>query len=107
MATVVSAGVPIHYEISGAGRPMVLVHGFASSAQQNWNATGWIDFLVALERQVIALDCRGHGQSGKPYDPAAYAGSAMPDDVIAVMDALGIQSAEIMGYSMGGWITLN
>ncbi len=107
MPTIVSSGVPIHYETMGTGRPLVLVHGFASSLNGNWVATGWTKFLSDLGRQVIGLDCRGHGESGKPHAPQAYTGSAMPDDVLAVMDALNIQVADIMGYSMGGWITLN
>jgi pimeloyl-ACP methyl ester carboxylesterase len=61
--------------------------------------------LVGAGRRVVALDCRGHGESGKPHDPAAYAGTAMADDVIAVLDHLAIPEADIMGYSMGGFLT--
>ncbi len=56
-------GVGIHYEVFGDGPPIVLVHGFASSLQENWVRTGWIGALAPV-RQVIALDCRGHGDSG-------------------------------------------
>jgi pimeloyl-ACP methyl ester carboxylesterase len=104
MPTFDSDGVPIHYEVFGAGKPIVLVHGFASSLQGNWVAAGWVDTLSPY-RQVIALDCRGHGESGKPYDPAAY-GNSMGDDVIRLMDHLGIDKAELFGYSMGGAISL-
>jgi pimeloyl-ACP methyl ester carboxylesterase len=100
-----SNGVPIHYEVFGEGRPIVLVHGFASSLKANWLATGWMDTLSPL-RQVIALDCRGHGESGKPHDPQAYGGGAMTDDVTRLMDHLDIDQAEICGYSMGGGISL-
>jgi pimeloyl-ACP methyl ester carboxylesterase len=100
-----SAGVPIHYEVWGEGRPIILVHGFASSLKANWVATGWIDTLTPL-RQVIALDCRGHGESGKPHDPEAYAAGALTHDLPRLMDHLGIERAEVCGYSMGGGISL-
>jgi pimeloyl-ACP methyl ester carboxylesterase len=97
-------GVPINYIDEGSGPAAVLVHGFASSLQGNWRAPGVIDALVAAGRRVVALDCRGHGASGKPHDPESYSGTAMADDVIAVMDAEGIERADLMGYSMGGSI---
>jgi pimeloyl-ACP methyl ester carboxylesterase len=49
----------------------------------------------------------GHGRSAKPHSPEAYAGNQIPDDVLAVMDAVGIVRADIMGYSMGALVTLN
>jgi len=105
MPTLRSADVPIHFVDEGAGPAIVLVHGFASSIAGNWRATGVIDALTAAGRRVVALDCRGHGESGKPHDPAAYAGTAMADDVIALLDHLGLSQADIMGYSMGGFLT--
>jgi pimeloyl-ACP methyl ester carboxylesterase len=50
---------------------------------------------------------RGHGSSDKPHDPALYAGTVLADDVIAVMDAVGLDRADIMGYSLGGWLTVS
>ncbi len=97
-------GVAINYIVEGQGAPIVLIHGFASSLHGNWRVPGIIDALVAAGRQVVAIDCRGHGRSGKPHDPAAYAGSAMADDAVAVMDHLGIQHADLAGYSMGGYL---
>jgi len=67
-----SDGVRIAYEIAGRGEPVVLVHGFAASRVQNWRAPGWYETLNGAGYQVIALDCRGHGESGKPHDPASY-----------------------------------
>ena len=102
MAYFDSNGVQIHFEEQGSGDAVVLVHGFASGAEHNW-AGDWIPTL-ARHYRVVALDCRGHGQSGKPHDPAAYAGETMGDDVIRLLDHLGIKRALIMGYSMGGRI---
>ena len=107
MPVVNSDGVPIHYEVIGAGPPIVLVHGFASSLEGNWGQSGWIDFLVGRGRTVVGLDCRAHGLSGKPHDPDAYGGNHMPDDVLAVMEAAALERADIMGYSMGVGIAIN
>jgi pimeloyl-ACP methyl ester carboxylesterase len=100
-----SNGVKIHYEDQGSGGPVILVHGFASKAEHNWGMTGWYKTLTPHYR-VIALDCRGHGQSDKPHDLAAYSGRAMEDDVIRLMDHLGIKRALLMGYSMGARISM-
>ena len=101
----VSDGLKIHYEDLGGGAPCVLVHGFASNAKHNWGVTGWLD-LLAVDHRVVALDCRGHGLSDKPDERAAYSGTSMEDDVIRLMDNLGIGRALLMGYSMGGRISM-
>jgi pimeloyl-ACP methyl ester carboxylesterase len=107
MALINSNGVPIHYDVFGTGQPIVLVHGFLSSFNDNWQASGWVDFLVGQGRRVIGLDVRGHGASGKSHDASTYEGHQMPDDVIAVINAEGLQRVDLMGYSMGGWIAVN
>jgi pimeloyl-ACP methyl ester carboxylesterase len=98
-------GVRIAYDVTGEGKPIVLIHGFASSREQNWRSTGWIDRLAAEGFSVASFDCRGHGKSDKPHDPAAY-GEHMIDDIIAVMDAAHAPVADVMGYSMGGMLTI-
>jgi pimeloyl-ACP methyl ester carboxylesterase len=105
MPTLDVDGVRISYLVEGGGPPVVLVHGFASSLHGNWRAPGIIDALVACGRHVVALDCRGHGRSDKPHDPQAYDGTKMADDVTALMDHLGIAQADLVGYSMGGFIS--
>jgi len=100
-----SDGVPIHYQVFGEGEPLVLVHGFASSIRGNWANSGWIETLAPL-RQVVALDCRGHGESGKPHDVESYSRGAMMDDVVRLMDHLKIEKADLFGYSMGAGISL-
>jgi pimeloyl-ACP methyl ester carboxylesterase len=89
----------------GAGDPVVLVHGFASTHAVNWVNTGWVKTLHRAGRRVVALDNRGHGMSEKLYDPAAYATPAMAADVLALMDHLSLPRADVMGYSMGARIT--
>jgi pimeloyl-ACP methyl ester carboxylesterase len=88
----------------GEGEPIVLVHGFASTAAVNWVHPGWITTLKNAGRRVIALDNRGHGASTKLYDPAAYHSAIMAQDVRALLDHLGINRADAMGYSMGARI---
>ncbi len=100
-------GVEIAFSTHGpeAGEPIVLVHGFASSRKSNWDLPGWTDRLARAGRRVVALDCRGHGQSEKLHEPAAYGSDRMPRDVVALMDHLDIPRADLMGYSMGGRIS--
>ncbi len=99
-----SAGVEIAYEIWGQGRPVLLIHGFASSAFVNWRDTHWVKVLSEAGHQVIALDNRGHGQSEKLYDPADYSAPLMADDAKRLLDHLGLQQVDVMGYSMGARI---
>ena len=109
MASFVKAtdGLDIAYEISGEGAPVVLIHGFASDRVQNWRAPGWYAALNKAGYRVVALDCRGHGESGKAYEPERYANDLMAGDVLAVMDAANIKTADVMGYSMGGMIAIH
>jgi pimeloyl-ACP methyl ester carboxylesterase len=85
--------------------PIVLVHGFASNHAVNWGNTLWTQTLARDGRRVIALDNRGHGESEKFYDPDDYSLIDMGNDVLELMDHLGIASADVMGYSMGARIT--
>jgi pimeloyl-ACP methyl ester carboxylesterase len=96
-----SHGVRIRYVVAGTGEPVILIHGFSASAEM------WTELETDLTRdyRVIALDCRGHGKSGKPHDPKAY-GIEMVNDVTRLMDHLGLRRAHIVGYSMGGSIAL-
>src|SRR5580704_7755904 len=100
-------GVKIHYLEAGnknvPGAPVVLIHGYSGTALGNWFTNGIADARVG-RHWVVAIDCRGHGKSDKPHDPAKY-GPQMARDVIELMDQLKIEKAHIGGYSMGGMIT--
>jgi pimeloyl-ACP methyl ester carboxylesterase len=100
-----SSGVRIHYRDEGRGDAVVLVHGFASTAEHSWDATGWIADLSTRYR-VIAPDVRGHGLSDKPGAPAAYGYANMGADVTRLMDHLGLERAFLVGYSMGASIAI-
>jgi len=94
-----SNGVKIRYTITGTGEPVILIHPFAASIEI-W---GPVISDLARNHQVIAMDCRGHGKSDKPHDPKQY-GIEMVNDVVRLMDHLGIKKAIVIGYSMGGSI---
>src|SRR5262245_27971352 len=98
-----AAGVKIRYVEAGGGDTVVLVHGFSSSLDASWRQTGVFDALVK-DFHVVALDCRGHGQSDKPHDASSY-GMQMIEDITRLLDHLHIAKAHIVGYSMGGGIT--
>jgi pimeloyl-ACP methyl ester carboxylesterase len=97
--------VEIAYLDEGEGDPILLVHGFASTKNVNWVYPTWVSELKKNGRRAIALDNRGHGDSAKLYDPAAYEIGTMAGDVIALMDHLNIERADIMGYSLGSRMT--
>ena len=100
-----NGAVEIAYLDEGEGDPIVLVHGFASSKNVNWVYPSWVSELKKDGRRVIALDNRGHGDSGKLYDAAQYEIAIMAGDVIALMDHLRIERADVMGYSLGSRMT--
>ncbi|MGD9738451.1 MAG: alpha/beta fold hydrolase [Bauldia sp.] len=100
------AGVGIAYLDEGEGDPVLLVHGFASTAMVNWGRTGWLEALSAAGLRAIAPDNRGHGGSARFYDPAAYAPEAMAADLLRLLDHLSVEQASVAGYSMGARLGL-
>lgn len=101
MPVLESHGVPIQYDVAGAGPAVLMIHGYTASSAL-WRAYGYAQALSKRYR-MVTFDARGHGRSGKPHDPAAYAFDTRLDDVEAILDALDIDRAHIVAYSMGGW----
>jgi pimeloyl-ACP methyl ester carboxylesterase len=100
-----SDGVRIGYEVIGRGRPLVLLHGFFGD-RTTWHAAGYVEALAGQAR-LILVDTRGHGESDKPHEAAAYRIVQQVTDVVAVLDELGIERAAVWGSSMGGTIGLS
>jgi len=105
MASFYSDGIEIAYESHGEGKPVVLVHGFASNGRVNWVETGWVEALNEAGYRAVIMDNRGHGDSEKLYDPDKYPAREMAGDVARLIHHLGIGPAPVMGYSMGARIT--
>jgi len=97
-----SAGLRIRYVEEGSGEPVVLVHGYTVGIEAQFIKSGVFPELARRYR-TIAFDARGHGKSGKPHDPKQY-GPQMGQDVVRLLDHLGIARAHIVGYSMGAHI---
>lgn len=85
---------------------MLLHHGFISSAQVNWVNPKVVRALTTAGRRVATIDARGHGESGKPHDPAYYGETRMAADVRTLIDILGEPSIDLVGYSMGVIVSL-
>jgi pimeloyl-ACP methyl ester carboxylesterase len=104
MPTFLSDGLELSYLDEGQGRPVLLIHGFASNKSVNWTYPGWVETLTRSGRRVIALDNRGHGESAKSYEPGDYALPLMAEDARRLLDHLGVEKADVLGYSMGARI---
>jgi pimeloyl-ACP methyl ester carboxylesterase len=89
-------GLRLYYEISGTGKPLVLLHGGLGS-------TGMFAPIfpqLAQGRQIIAVDLQAHGRTADIDRPITY--EAMGDDVFALIEHLGLENTDVMGYSLGG-----
>lgn len=93
-------GMQMYYETSGEGDPLIVLHG----AYMNIPAMGEIIPTLARSRQVIAIEMQGHGRTNDIDRPITYPGLA--DDVAAFMEAIGVEKADVFGYSMGAAVGL-
>lgn len=93
---------------AGRGTPVLLLHGFASDAAEDWVETGWFDALVSAGHDVVAPDLRGHGHSMKSRDPADYRLDAFAADVAALCGhCWGGLRFSVIGYSMGAHVAMS
>ena len=110
MATFQNGGLTLAYDdIQPDGEPagtIVLVHGFATNRAENWRRLGWYAACERKGYRTVALDLRGHGESDKPHDAAAYGREAMIGDIAALFDHLDLRRVNLIGYSMGAHLSL-
>ncbi len=98
------AFIDVAAESHDRGEPILLIHGFASNHRINWVNPRWVETLTHAGRRVVALDNRGHGRSEKLYAPADYRSDLMARDAANLLAHLGVERADVMGYSMGARI---
>jgi pimeloyl-ACP methyl ester carboxylesterase len=100
MRITMNDGVELAVDVAGEGPGLLLVHGLG----------GWrLDFAdhvatLARDHTVVTFDHRGHGDSDKPTDPAAYSFARLVQDTLAVADATGLDNFRLLGHSMGGMV---
>ena len=99
-------GLELAYRELGHGRPLILIHGYFSTAKVNWLRYGHAEQLAAQGYRVIMPDLRAHGDSAKPHDASAYPPDVLADDGLALIEHLGLADYDLGGYSLGGRTTL-
>lgn len=92
-------GTRIAYTVVGSGPPLLMVHG-SFLTHTIWRTFGYVKALRG-SRRLILIDSRGHGRSDKPHTPDAYAMSIIVGDLTAVLDAVGVDTVDYLGYSFG------
>ncbi|MFT3705296.1 MAG: alpha/beta hydrolase [Agriterribacter sp.] len=90
-------GIKVYYEVYGQGKPVILLHGAFMTIKENWGA---LIPGLSKKRKVIAIELQGHGHS--PYSDRKLDLATLASDVEGVMNYLKVDSADIVGYSMGG-----
>lgn len=94
-------GLDMHFVAAGEGPPVLLLHGFPDT-HTTWRRQ--LPVLAQAGFRVIAPDLRGYGKTDMPRDTGAYAIGFLADDVLRLMDALGIEKAAVIGHDWGGLI---
>jgi pimeloyl-ACP methyl ester carboxylesterase len=98
-------GVELAWREVGSGRPIVLLHGLVGGGAR-LAAHDLVRALSERGYRVILPDLRGHGDSGRPHDPARYPPDILADDMLALIKQLGLDDFDLGGYSMGGKLVL-
>lgn len=99
-------GVRLAWRELGEGRSVVLIHGYFSNAEVNWLKYGHAAKIAAAGFRVIMPDLRGHGDSARPHDAAAYPPDVLMRDGTALVEHLGLTDYDLGGYSLGGRTTV-
>ena len=92
-------GIKVYYEVYGEGKPIVLLHGAFYTIEMNW---GQLIPELSKTRKVIAIELQGHGHT--PFSDRKLDFATLASDVEGVMNHLKVDSADIAGYSMGGYV---
>jgi len=100
-------GAELAVHRTGAGRPVILLHGLFSSAQVNWIKFGTAQRLADAGFEVFMPDLRAHGQSAAPHDPASYPGDVLVQDLRAVIAHYGLDDFDLGGFSLGARTAVN
>jgi pimeloyl-ACP methyl ester carboxylesterase len=98
MATANNDGTEIHYEVTGEGTPVVLLHGFPDTGSL-WRHQ--VPALAGAGYRVIVPDMRGYGRSARPIEVSAYDITLLVADVKAVLDDAGVARAHVVGHDWG------
>ena len=93
-------GINLYYETHGSGRPLILLHGGLGSGEM----FGPILPALAVGRQVVTVDLQGHGRTADIDRPISI--ELMADDIAALIEHLGLERPDVMGYSLGGGVAL-
>ncbi|MFQ6143866.1 alpha/beta fold hydrolase [Streptomyces seoulensis] len=94
-------GTRLAFRECGTGRPLVLLHGFFSSATQNWVRSGFAAALADRGHRLVMPDLRAHGDSSAPLDAARYPADVLTDDAFALIEHLALADYDLGGYSLG------
>jgi pimeloyl-ACP methyl ester carboxylesterase len=92
-------GLKTYYEVYGEGKPIVLLHGAFYTIGMNW---GQLIPELSKTRKVIAIELQGHGHT--PFSERKLSFATLASDVEGVMDHLKVDSADVVGFSMGGYV---
>ena len=96
-----SGGTRLMVHRLGEGRPVLLLHGLFSSAAVNWIKYGTAQQLADAGFEAIMPDLRAHGESEAPRNPAAWPQGVLVKDVLALVEALGLEEYDLGGFSLG------
>lgn len=100
-------GEPLALHRLGRGRPLILLHGLFSDARMNWIKFGHAGVIAAQGYEVLMPDLRAHGASAAPHDAAAYPADVLVQDLVALIDHLGLEAFDLGGFSLGARTVLH